>query len=144
MRGNLIRTYSELIKLPTFQERFDYLKLGGTVGEDTFGFRRYLNQKFYMSPQWKRLRDEIIVRDNGCELALPDMPIMGKVYIHHLNPMTIDDVQYLSPLLTDPENLVCVSYEMHNAIHYGDISKVDHGMAVRTPNDMCPWRSRND
>lgn len=135
-----MRTYSELIKLPTFKERFDYLKLGGAVGEETFGSDRYLNQKFYTSEAWRKLRNQIIIRDNGCDLGLEGNTIYGKVMIHHLNPISSDELIHGSMSLMDPENLVCVSYETHNAIHYGDYELVKKDIVERKPGDTCPWK----
>lgn len=135
-----IKTYSELIILPTFIERFNYLKIGGQVGEQTFGYDRYLNQILYRTPEWKRFRRDIIVRDMGCDLACDDREIVGKVIVHHLNPLLIDDVVNLSPKIFDPENVVCCSLDTHNAIHYGDTSLLMKEPVVRTKNDTCPWK----
>ena len=135
-----IRTYSELIKLPTFEERFDYLRLDGVVGKDTFGFDRYLNQQFYRSSEWKRIRNQVIVRDNGCDLGIDDYEIHGRILIHHMNPISIEDLQYMSDLLMDPEYLICVSHRTHNAIHYGDESLIVTAPIERSQNDTCPWR----
>ena len=137
----MIRTYSELIQLPTFKERFGYLKLSGAVGKATFGYDRYLNQKFYKSTEWKRLRDEIIVRDNGCEMCLDDYEIKGRIFIHHMNPIVDDDIVNVSDYLMNPEYLICVSHDVHNAIHYGndDILRVKD-YVPRRPNDTCPWK----
>lgn len=137
----MIRTYSELMRLATFEERFNYLKLHGEVGRDTFGFDRYLNQRFYKSPEWKHVRDQVIVRDMGCDLACKDIPINGKIIIHHMNPMSIEDLEQQPWLLLDPEFLVCVSHETHNAIHYGDDSILNKNkFEERSPNDTTPWR----
>lgn len=135
-----MRSYSELIKLPTFEERYRYLKLGGKVGENTFGHARYLNQIFYQSPEWRRFRRDVIVRDNGCDLAMPGWTIVDKVYIHHLNPITLDDIERRNPAILDPENAVAVSFGTHQAIHYGDESLLAIGFTERTPNDTIPWR----
>lgn len=135
------KTYSELILLPTFEERYEYLKLDGHVGEDTFGFDRYLNQAFYRSTEWKRIRREIIVRDNGCDLAHPDREIVGPIYIHHINPISMKDLTDQTDYLRDPENLVCVSYNTHQAIHYGSTNLLTPTELVeRRPNDTCPWK----
>lgn len=136
----MIRTYSELIKYPSFIERFRYLKLDGRVGEDTFGYDRYLNQKFYRSSEWKHIRNLVITRDFGCDLAHQDFEIPGMILIHHMNPITKDDVIEHSDFLLNPEYLVCVSYDTHQAIHYGDESLLVHELPVRKPNDTCPWR----
>ena len=135
-----IRTYSELITIPTFEERFEYLQLKGSVGKDTFGYDRYLNQVLYRSPEWKRLRNQIIIRDGGCDLACDGYDIYGKVLIHHLNPITVEDVLARSRKVFDPDNLVCVSHNTHNAIHYGDVDLLATGPIIRTKNDTCPWR----
>ena len=136
----MIKTYKELIRLETFEERFEYLKLSGRIGTDTFGFDRYLNQKFYRSPEWKRIRDKIIIRDNGCDLALPDRQIYGKIIIHHINPISIEDIEACSRFLLDTDLMVCVSHETHNAIHYGDSSLLPKDPIERKPNDTCLWR----
>ena len=135
-----IRTYSELIKLPTFEERFDYLRLDGVVGKDTFGFDRYLNQQFYRSSEWKRIRNQVIVRDNGCDLGIDEYEIHGRILIHHMNPISIEDLQCMSDLLMNPEYLICVSHRTHNAIHYGDESLIVTAPIERSQNDTCPWR----
>ena len=135
-----IRTYSELITIPTFEERFKYLQLKGSVGKDTFGYDRYLNQVLYRSPEWKRLRNQIIIRDDGCDLACDGYDVYGKVLIHHLNPITVEDVLARSRKVFDPDNLVCVSHNTHNAIHYGDVDLLVTGPIIRTKNDTCPWR----
>lgn len=136
-----IRTYSELILLPSFQERYEYLKLDGIVGEDTFGFDRYLNQQFYRSAEWKRIRDLVIVRDNGCDLGIDGYFIQGRVYIHHMNPISQKDVVSKTSLLIDPEYLICVSLDTHNAIHYGDEKLLRRDPIERRPNDTCPWKT---
>ena len=135
-----IRTYSELITIPTFEERFEYLQLKCSVGKDTFGYNRYLNQVLYRSHEWKRLRNQIIIRDDGCDLACDGYDIYGKVLIHHLNPITVEDVLARSRKVFDPDNLVCVSHSTHNAIHYGDVDLLATGPIIRTKNDTCPWR----
>ena len=135
-----IRTYSELITIPTFEERFEYLQLKGSVGKDTFGYDRHLNQVLYRSPEWKRLRNQIIIRDCGCDLACEGYDIHSKVLIHHLNPITVEDVLARSRKVFDPDNLVCVSHNTHNAIHYGDVDLLVAGPIIRTKNDTCPWR----
>ena len=135
-----IRTYSELIALPSYEERYKYLQLNGQVGIDTFGFDRYINQNFYRSKEWKRLRDQIIVRDNGCDLAMEGYEIYGRVLIHHMNPITIADIEIMSDCLLNPEYLICVTHRTHNAIHYGDESQICTGPIERRPNDTCPWK----
>jgi len=137
----MTKTYSELVSYQSFIDRFRYLKLDGVVGEDTFGFDRYLNQQFYRSADWKRIRRQIISRDMGCDLAHPDFEILGSVVIHHLNPITKSDLLERSDFLFNPEFLVCVSHNTHKAIHYGDESLLmDYEPIIRRPNDMCPWR----
>lgn len=135
-----IKTYSELILLPTFEERFKYLQLNGRVGDDTFGFDRYINQKFYRSAEWKRIRDLVIMRDNGCDLALEGYEIYGRILIHHMNPITVKDVELSTEYLMNQEYLICVTHNTHNAIHYGDEKLINKGPVVRTKNDTCPWK----
>lgn len=135
-----IRTYSELITLSTFEERYRYLKLGGRVGAETFGHDRFLNQMLYQNPKWKAARDTVIIRDNGCDLGIDDRDIGGKIYVHHVNPITIEDIENESEFLFDPEYLICVSHNTHNAIHYGDESLLILDPVERTENDTCPWR----
>lgn len=135
-----IKTYSELITLPTFEERFAYLQLKGEVGKDTFGFDRYLNQKFYRSVEWKRIRDQVIIRDNGCDLGIEDRIIYGKVLIHHMNPITELDIRYATDRLLNPEYLICVTHTTHNAIHYGDEELIVKAPVVRRKYDTCPWK----
>lgn len=136
-----IKCYSELITLPTFIERFRYLKLDGSVGMDTFGHDRWLNQVLYRSPEWKRFRNGIIIRDNGCDLGCEDRPIMfGKIMIHHINPLTIEDVLNRDPKIFDEENVISTIMLTHNAIHYGDESILYQEPIERKPNDTCPWK----
>lgn len=135
-----IKTYSELIQLPTFEERFQYLRLNGTVGKETFGFDRYINQNFYRSALWKRVRDQVIIRDNGCDLGLEDRIIGNRILIHHMNPICDKDILDLTSILLNPEYLICVSHNTHNAIHYGDESLLIKGPVIRTMNDTCPWK----
>jgi len=133
--------YSELIRYPSWEERFNYLKLHGSVAGETFGVNRYLNQQFYHSRVWQDLRNKIILRDNGCDLGFPGYEIQGRVYIHHINPLEVEDLAVRSDLVLDPENLICVSYETHNAIHYGSLDYAKSKQIIeRTPNDACPWR----
>lgn len=136
------KSYSELIQLPTFIERYRYLKLDGTVGEDTFGFRRWLNQVLYSSSEWKSFRREINRRDGGCDLGMPGFEIYGSVIIHHINPITYEDVLYRRDCLIDPENVISTQLGTHNAIHYGDESLLNIVPIERSPNDTCPWRER--
>ena len=135
-----IRTYSELITLPTFEERFRYLKLDGVVGKETFGFNRWLNQELYHSDSWLKFRDDIIIRDNGCDLGVPGFEIFSSVLIHHLNPITYDDVLNRRPCVFDADNVICTKLSTHNAIHYGDESLLITAPIQRSLNDTCPWR----
>lgn len=136
----LIRTYSELITLPTFEKRFDYLNLSGKVGTETFGFDRVFNQKFYCSMEWTKMRDYIINRDLGCDLGVVGYDIIGKIFIHHMNPISISDIKERTKYLLDPEFLITTSFQTHNAIHYGDKSQVNRKPIERKPNDTCPWK----
>lgn len=142
MSRMITRTYSELITLPTFEERYEYLRLGGRVGEETFGFDRYLNQAFYKSDEWLSVRNYVIIRDYGCDLAIPDREIPNgvRILVHHMNPLTIDDVIHKSKYLLDPEYLICTIKNTHDAIHYGDDSILIRNPVERTANDTCPWR----
>lgn len=135
-----IRTYSELIALPTFKERFEYLRLNGIVGKDTFGFDRYMNQIFYKSREWQSLRNQIIIRDNGCDLGVDGYEIHGKILIHHMNPITPDDIVERSDYLLNPDFLISTMLTTHNAIHYGDEKLIDKEPIERSKNDTCPWR----
>lgn len=135
-----IKTYSELITLPTYEERFNYLKLEGVVGEMTFGFDRYLNQKLYTSQEWKTVRNQVIVRDNGCDLACEGYEIYGKILIHHINPIMVEDIINRNPIIFDLENLISTTHNTHNAIHYGDENLLIKGPIERTKNDTIPWR----
>ena len=134
------KSYSELVQMKTFEDRYKYLKLSGSIGSQTFGFDRYLNQKFYKSLEWKKVRDFVIVRDNGCDLGCPDKPIFGKILIHHMNPITIEDISNNPEEILNPEYLISVSLDTHNAIHYGDERLLVMDPIVRTKNDTCPWR----
>lgn len=135
-----IRTYSELMTFSTYEDRFRYLKLDGSVGKDTFGFDRWLNQVFYRSPEWKRLRDEIIIRDSGCDLGILDREIFGRILIHHMNPISKEDILDRTDLLLNPEYLICTSKRTHDAIHYGDEDLLIKDPVIRRPNDTCPWK----
>ena len=140
MTETIIRTYSELITLSTFKERYEYLKLGGRVGEDTFGWDRYLNQIFYKSKEWNRIRDQVIFRDLGCDLALEGFEIHGRILIHHMNPISKSDILDRSEFLLNPEYLICTTKATHDAIHYGDLDSLHNEPVIRTKNDTCPWR----
>ena len=135
-----IRTYSELITLPTFEERFKYLQLNGQVGESTFGFDRYMNQVFYRSQKWKSIRDFVIIRDCGCDLGVEGHNIHGKIIIHHMNPLSVRDIETESDFLLNPDFLICTTHNTHNAIHYGDENLLVAAPIERTKNDTCPWR----
>lgn len=135
-----IKSYSELITLPTFEERFKYLELDGAVGAETFGFDRYLNQVFYRSAEWKRVRREVILRDNGCDLGIEDRPIFSRVHIHHINPISIDDIKSKEDWILNPEFLISTSKRTHDAIHFSDESILFTEPIVRSPNDTVPWR----
>lgn len=136
-----MRTYSELSKINSYEERFEYLKLNGFVGVETFGFDRYINQRFYKSLEWKRIRDKVIIRDNGCDLGVPGYEIHGRIIIHHMNPVTPDELRSNLDLLLDPEYLICTVHNTHNAIHYGDSELLVTAPVERTAFDTCPWRS---
>lgn len=136
-----IRTYSELSKLHTFKERFEYLRLDGEVGVDTFGFDRIFNQRFYRSREWKRIRDAVIIRDDGCDLGVQGHDILGqRIIIHHLNPISLQDIESCSDILLNPEYLITTIHDTHNAIHYGDASLLTQLPVERTKNDTCPWK----
>ena len=135
-----IKTYSELITIPTFEERFEYLKLDGQVGVETFGFDRYLNQAFYKSDEWLSIRDYVITRSNGCDLGMEGYEIYGRILIHHINPITKDDIIQRSRILLDPENLITTVKRTHDAIHYGDSNLLMKAPIERRKNDTCPWR----
>lgn len=137
--GN-IRTYSEMITLKTYEERFDYLKIGGQVGRETFGYDRYLNQILYNTKQWKTFRREIIIRDNACDLACEGYEINYRILVHHINPITVEDIINRNPMIFDPENAITTTHRTHNAIHYGDKNLLVLQPMERTPNDTCPWR----
>lgn len=136
----MIRTYTELSKIDSFEGRFQYLKLSGQVGSETFGFDRYLNQIFYVSGEWKRVRDFVIVRDNGLDLAFPDHQIFSTIIVHHMNQVTLEDIVNRNPEILDPEFLICVSDVTHKAIHYGDENLLPSGLIERNKNDTCPWK----
>ena len=127
--------------LPTFKERFNYLKLSASVGKETFGFDRYLNQSFYRSQEWKHIRDSVIIRDNGCDLGIEDRPIFGRILIHHMNPISVEDIQHMTDFLFNPEYLISTVHATHNAIHYGDETLLLLNPVDRTKNDTCPWKT---
>lgn len=136
----MIRNYSELIALRTFKERFEYLKLDGIVGEETFGFDRYMNQIFYKSKEWASVRREVIIRDNGCDLGVDGYEIHGKILIHHMNPINLSDIVHKTDELLNPDYLITTVLSTHNAIHYGDASLLPALPVERRANDTCPWK----
>lgn len=136
----MIRSYSELSQLQTFEERFEYLRLSGKVGDETFGFDRYLNQQLYRSAKWKKVRDLVIIRDNGCDLGIEDREVAGRVLIHHMNPITEYELKTMDEKIFDPEYLITVSHITHNAIHYGDSTLLVSDPVIRKPGDTCLWR----
>lgn len=137
----ILRTYSELSKLKTFEDCFQYLRLDGIIGEETFGFDRYLNQILYQSDEWKRCRRDIIIRDNGCDLGCEGFEVHGRILIHHINPITVDDIVNRNPKVFDPENLILTSHNTHQAIHYGDENLLIVAPIERSKNDTCPWKN---
>lgn len=134
-----MKSYSELMKLKTFEERFEYLKMGGKVGADTFGFDRYVNQAFYNSPEWKRTRNQVITRDNGCDLGVDGYELNSKILIHHINPITMEQIVNRDPIIFDPDNLISVSHKTHNAIHYGNVDQISKVPTERKPGDTKLW-----
>lgn len=136
----MIRTYSELSSLQSFEDRYEYLRLRGTIGVDTFGFDRVFNQMFYASKEWKRVREQIIIRDNACDLGVDGYDIPDRILIHHMNPIELSDIQNCSDFLLNPEYLITVSHATHNAIHYGTSKSVQSVPVERTRNDTCPWK----
>lgn len=135
-----IRTYSELMMFSSFEDRYQYLRLNGSVGEITFGFDRYINQKFYRSTEWKQIRNHVILRDNGCDLGVEGYEIHEKILIHHMNPIALTDIQNASDYLLNPDYLISVTLATHNAIHYGDEILLIRAPTERRPNDTCPWK----
>ena len=135
-----IRTYSELITIPTFEERYNYLKLNGIVGKETFGYDRYLNQLLYRSSDWRSFRDRIIIRDNGCDLACEGFELQSRIIIHHIDPITVEDILNKHPKVFDPENVISTSHNTHLAIHYGDKNLISITPINRYKNDTCPWK----
>lgn len=141
MTKTTIKTYAELSRLTTFEDRFNYLKLDGQVGRDTFGFDRIFNQRFYKSREWKAVRDFVIIRDNGCDLGIEGREIYGRnIIIHHMNPISLDDIENHSDFLLNPEYLITTVHNTHNAIHYGDIDLLITAPIERSKNDTCPWK----
>lgn len=136
----MIRTYSELIQYETLADRFKYLKLNGQVGSETFGYDRYINQVFYNSTEWRRAKDKVIIRDNGCDLGVPGYDIADLIIVHHMNPITMADILDRNPDIFNPEYLICTSKRTHNAIHYSDESQLPSGLIIRRANDQSPWR----
>lgn len=142
MTNSTIRSYSELMEIPTFLERFDYLMLRGTVGDPTFGHERWLNQRFYTSREWRQIRDHVIVRDNGCDLAMPGHDIHARLIIHHMNPMSVHDIRHGNDEIFEPEFLISTTHRTHNAIHYGDVSQLPQPYVERQPGDTDLWTRR--
>lgn len=136
----MIRSYSEMVMLDTFLDRFNYLKLNGKVGQDTFGWSRYLNQSLYSSPEWKRVRRRVIIRDDGCDLGVEGYKIYGPIYVHHMNPLTPEAIESRDPMVFDMDNLISVSRTTHDAITLGDQNLLPTDPIIRKPNDTCPWR----
>ena len=136
----MIRTHRELCKLKTFRSRYNYLRLRGTVGRDTFGYNRYLTQVLYRSSVWRSVRDEVIIRDSGCDLGVPGYEVVDQIVVHHINPITEDQIEHVDDIMFDPDFLICTSHNTHMAIHYGDESLLPKPMVVRRPDDMVPWR----
>lgn len=137
----IIKRYSELRLIPTFEERYQYLKLNGVVGQDTFGWDRYINQYLYQrSQKWKEARNEVIIRDNGCDLGIAGREIYDKIIVHHMNPITLEDIENESDIIFDPEFLISTSHITHNAIHYGNVHLLMRDPIERTKNDTCPWK----
>lgn len=134
------RCYTDLRLLTGFEERFEYLKLGGEVGKDTFGFDRWINQRFYKSPEWRRIRRDVIIRDEGRDLGVEGYELQNEIYVHHMNPMLPKDIVDASEWILNPEYLICCSFDTHNAIHYGDASLLPK-VIERKPNDTCPWKN---
>lgn len=136
-----IRTYSEMIRLSTFEERFEYLRLNGKVGIDTFGFDRVFNQRFYKSAEWLRVKDQVIVRDYGRDLGIEGYEIYGqRIIVHHMNPIMLEDIKCSTEFLLNPEYLITMTHSTHNAIHYGDVNLLQKDPVVRSKNDTCPWK----
>lgn len=136
----MTRCYTELRQLPTFKERYDYLRLGAQVAAETFGFDRWVNQRFYRSQEWKKIRRDVIIRDNGCDLGLEGYELQNGIYVHHMNPIALKDITNSEEWILNPEYLVCVSFDTHQAIHYGDESLLPRLPIERKPNDTCPWK----
>lgn len=136
----MVKTYTELIRFKTLEERYRYLRIGGRVGEETFGFDRWMNQVFYKDQRWRDIRDEVITRDNGCDLGIEGYDIRGKIFVHHMNPVTKDDILYNFDSLLNPEFLISTSKRTHDAIHYGNEDLLPQSPIVRTRNDTCPWK----
>lgn len=140
-KTTMIKSYSDLIKLPDYQSRLDYLYIGGVIGDETFGSSRWLNQRLYTSNEWRRTRDNIIIRDNGCDLGIQGCYLPSRlIIVHHINPITEDDIVHMRPILFDPENLISVSKKSHRYIHYGIVNPETTIIIERTPNDTCPWK----
>ena len=140
----VIRTYSELLKYDTLEDRFEYLKLNGTVGEELFGYARYLNQEFYHSPQWRDAKAQVVIRDQGYDLGVPGWKIVGQIYVHHMNPVTLEQLKNNDPALIDPEFLISCSYNTHQAVTWGNRLLLPQPLIVRRPGDTCPWKRKEE
>lgn len=140
MMNNMIKKYTDLKKIKTFEQRYDYLRLYGVVGEKTFGFDRYLNQMFYKTKKWRQARDEVIIRDRACDLGIEGYEINDILLVHHMNPISVKDIELDKPYIYDPQFLICTSLDTHRAIHYGDKNKLAQKPVVRYRNDTCPWK----
>lgn len=134
------RNYTELCRLRTLEERFEYLRLNGTVGEELFGYARYLNQQFYHGKLWLDVKQQVVIRDGGYDLGVPGWKIVGHIYVHHMNPITLEQIRNNDPALLDPENLISCSYNTHQAITWGNAELLPKPMVIRQPGDTCPWR----
>jgi len=140
MLTTMTLSYEELAKLSTFTERFNYLKLDSAVGDRTFGGHRWLNQRLYQSNRWLKVRDQVICRDNGCDLGVEGYELFDRVLVHHINPITLEDLLQENPIVYDPNNLITVGFDTHNAIHFGNEQMLQKELVVRKPNDTCPWK----
>jgi len=139
-KKRIIRNYNELARLNTFEDRFEYLRIAQRVADPTFDSRRYLNQAFYNSKEWKQVRNKVIIRDLGCDLGIQDRQILDRIYVHHITPLILDDIMEMNEYVLDPQYLICCSFDTHQAIHYGDENLLLKDYTARTPNDTVPWK----
>ena len=139
----ILKSYSELIEIPNYTDRFKYLKLNGCVGSETFGFDRYLNQALYWSQEWRSFRNLVIIRDQGFDMGVEGYNIVGRIIIHHINPITPEQIEDRDPLIFSMDNVICVSHKTHEAIHYGDQSILPSDPIIRKPFDTCPWKEES-